>query len=164
MIENELITLSNQVGDILNERNLTIATAESCTGGLLSHILTSVSGSSGYFTGGIVAYSNRIKEEFLGVSESTIIGYGAVSEQTAREMASGISERFTTNIGLSTTGIAGPTGGTPEKPVGLVWMGVHFNNETLAFQNHFKGDRDFVKISSVKEILTKLLDSLRKTE
>ncbi len=162
--QRDLLRLSSQLGYILNERELSIATAESCTGGLLSHILTGVSGSSGYFIGGVVAYNNRIKEQVLGVSENTLIGFGAVSEQSAIEMAKGIAEKFNTSIGLSTTGIAGPSGGTPEKPVGLVWIGIHFNNETRAFECHFKGERNVVKADTVKEILTRLLNILDATE
>ncbi len=160
----DLIRLSSKLGYLLNERGFSIATAESCTGGLLSHILTGVSGSSGYFIGGVVAYSNHIKEQFLGVSENTLIGFGAVSEQTAIEMAKGIAEKFKTSIGISTTGIAGPSGGTPEKPVGLVWIGIHFNNETQAFECHFKGERNSIKADTVKEILTRLINILDASE
>jgi nicotinamide-nucleotide amidase len=160
----DLLRLSSKLGYLLNERGLSIATAESCTGGLLSHILTGVSGSSGYFIGGVVAYSNHIKEQVLGVSENTLIGFSAVSEQTAIEMAKGISEKFNTSIGLSTTGIAGPSGGTPEKPVGLVWIGIHFNNETKAFECHFKGERNSIKADTVKEILTRLINILDASE
>lgn len=155
--QRELLRLSSQVGCLLNDRGLTIASAESCTGGLLSHILTGVSGSSCYFIGGVVAYSNQIKEQVLGVSEATLIGFGAVSEQSAREMAEGIALKFNTSIGLSTTGIAGPTGGTPEKPVGLVWIAIHLDNATHAFKCHFKGERNAVKADSVREVLTQLL-------
>lgn len=158
--ENELINLSSKVGKILQDRELTAATAESCSGGLLSHILTEVSGSSGYFIGGVVAYSNRIKEQVLGVDSRTIIRYGAVSEETAREMAQGICQKFRTDIGLSTTGIAGPTGGTPEKPVGLVWIGIHLKDQTHTFECHFKGDRGTVKAHTVLEVLTRLLEIL----
>ncbi len=162
--ENELIALSSEVGEILKEKDLTVAAAESCTGGLLSHILTGLSGSSEYFIGGIVAYSNRIKEQILGVDSMTIVKYGAVSQETAQEMAHGVSEKFDTSIGLSTTGIAGPTGGTPEKPVGLVWIGIHIDNETYTTECHFKGDRGMVKASTVKEILTRLLEILHMSE
>ena len=159
-MENALLSLSSQVGEILTERELTIAAAESCTGGLLSHILTGVSGSSAYFIGGVVAYSNQIKESILGVSNETLEKFGAVSAQTAQEMAQGISQKFNTTIGLSTTGIAGPTGGTPEKPVGLVWIGLHFNDKTFAHECHFEGDRESVKMKTVKALLSTLLDLL----
>lgn len=158
--ENKLINLSIEVGKLLQDKELTVATAESCTGGLLSHILTSVSGSSGYFIGGVVAYSNRIKEQMLGVDSMTIIKHGAVSEETAQEMAQGICQKFQADIGLSTTGIAGPTGGTPEKPVGLVWIGIHLKNQTHTYDCHFKGDRGTVKANTVMEILTRLLEIL----
>ncbi|MDY6846052.1 MAG: CinA family protein [Chloroflexota bacterium] len=162
--QRELLRLSSQVGCLLKERGLTIATAESCTGGLLSHILTGVSGSSCYFIGGVIAYSNQIKEQVLGVSEATLIGCGAVSEQSAREMAEGIALKFNTSIGLSTTGIAGPTGGTPEKPVGLVWLAIHMDNATHAFKCLFKGERNAIKGDSVKEILTQLLKILESSD
>lgn len=158
--ENELINISSKVGKILQGRELTVAAAESCTGGMLSHILTAVSGSSGYFIGGVVAYGNRIKEQVLGVDSRTIIRYGAVSEETAREMAQGICQEFRTDIGLSTTGIAGPTGGTPEKPVGLVWIGIHLKGQTHTYECHFKGDRGTVKANTVLEVLTRLLEIL----
>jgi PncC family amidohydrolase len=160
MTEGDCIHLAAQVGDILTRRELSIATAESCTGGLLGHILTGVPGSSRYFIGGIIAYSNRIKEQILGVDSNTLLRYGAVSEQTAAEMAAGIANKFDTSIGLSTTGIAGPTGGTPEKPIGLVWIGIHMEG-TQAFECHFKGGRAAVKLNAVGEILTKLLDILK---
>ncbi len=160
----ELLFLSARVGKILKELGLTVATAESCTGGLLSHILTGVSGASGYFIGGVVAYSNGIKEQVLGVSPRTIIKYGAVSKETAQEMAEGVSQKFGTSFGLSTTGIAGPTGGTPEKPVGLVWIGIHNNKQTYTIKCHFDGEREMVKSSTVKEVLEHLLDILKSAE
>jgi PncC family amidohydrolase len=152
-----LLSLSAEVGSRLLARGYTIGTAESCTGGLLSHTLTGISGSSAYFIGGVVAYSNQIKEQALGVQAQTLIAYGAVSEQTAREMAEGIRNRFNTDIGLSTTGVAGPTGGTPDKPVGLVWMGVSTPGGTQAFMCHFDGNRLEVMRSTVTEVLTRLL-------
>ncbi len=152
--------LSKQMGAILTENSLTISTAESCTGGLLAHVLTGVSGSSNYFMGGIVAYSNQIKEHFLGVQQDTLVQHGAVSSQTAQEMAAGIRKKFGTDIGLSTTGIAGPTGGTPAKPVGLVWIGISFQGKTTTIRCQFDGDREQVKNSSVQNILQVLLNDL----
>ncbi len=128
-----LFELSMQVGQTLTQRHLTIATAESCTGGLLGHILTGVSGSSGYYLGGVIAYSNPVKEALLGVQHETLLAYGAVSEQTAAEMAAGARQRIGSSIGLSTTGIAGPTGGTPTKPVGLVYFGISMGEKTESF-------------------------------
>lgn len=161
MIEQELQSLSSWVGKILTENGLTIATAESCTGGLLSHVITGVSGSSEYFKGGVVAYSNQIKERFLGVQSHTLLQHGAVSAQTAGEMAAGIRVKFDTDFGLSTTGIAGPTGGTPTKPVGLVWLGISSQARTQTYEYHFEGERETIKASTVREILALLLDHLQ---
>lgn len=160
-MEETLLTLSAQVGTVLAERGLTVATAESCTGGLLSHILTGVSGASQYFIGGVVAYSNAIKESSLNVPQITIQKHGAVSAETARAMAAGIRTNFETDFGLSTTGVAGPTGGTPAKPVGLVWIGISTASRTRAYECHFEGDRAMVKSSTVEEVLTVLLNLLK---
>ena len=104
------------------ERGLTVAVAESCTGGLIAHRLTNVPGSSAYFLGGVVAYANEVKEGVLGVRSETLRRHGAVSQETALEMARGVRRLLGADIALSATGIAGPTGGTPEKPVGLVYV------------------------------------------
>ncbi|MCB0497954.1 MAG: competence/damage-inducible protein A [Cyclobacteriaceae bacterium] len=115
-------TIESVVGKILLERNETIATAESCTGGYLAHMITSVPGSSAYFLGSVIAYSNDIKMSQLGVQKATLDAYGAVSEQTVIEMSEGIRRKYGTTYGMATSGIAGPDGGTPEKPVGTVWI------------------------------------------
>ena len=134
-------TMEAVVGQLLLQQNKTLATAESCTGGLISHAITRVSGSSNYFAGGVVAYSNDLKEGLLGVRHETLMQYGAVSEQVAREMAAGIRHKTGADIGVSVTGIAGPTGGTEEKPVGTVYFGLATPTETKVFVYHFKGDR-----------------------
>ena len=159
-MDQTLLALSTSVGSALMARSYTISTAESCTGGLLSHVLTGISGSSAYFMGGVVAYSNAVKVEVLGVREKTLQAYGAVSEQTACEMAEGIRTRFNTDISLSTTGIAGPTGGTPEKPVGLVWIGISTPGGTHAFKCHFPGNRLDVIRSTVVEVLSRTIEEL----
>jgi len=159
-MEEELKGVVSALKNLLTEKALTLAVAESCTGGLLSHILTSVSGSSQYFLGGIIAYSNEIKIEILGVQEQTILLHGAVSQQTAQEMAENIRKKFKADIGLSTTGIAGPTGGTPTKPVGLVWLGISTEVESETFKCHFIGGRDQVKMIAVQEILHLLMERL----
>lgn len=151
-----LIAISQQLGQALTEQQLTIATAESCTGGLLGHLLTSVSGSSGYYLGGVIAYSNEVKESFLGVRPETLAAHGAVSEQTAKEMAAGVRERIGSDIGISTTGIAGPTGGTPEKPVGLVFIGISTAEETVAIECRFKGSRGEIKESTARTLLNEV--------
>ena len=115
---------------ILIEKNLTISTAESCTGGLLSSYLTDVSGSSAFIKLNFVTYSNEAKHEILGVSEKTLENFGAVSEQCAKEMADGLMKKTGCDIALCTTGIAGPTGGTKEKPVGLCYVSCRFKGKT----------------------------------
>lgn len=160
-MDQHLLILSNQAARIFNERNLTVSTAESCTGGLLSHVLTSVSGSSQYFIGGVIAYSNEIKEKVLGVPHSILVEHGAVSQRTAMAMATGIRQKFHTDIGLSTTGIAGPTGGTLEKPVGLVWIGISTPEKTLAYENHFSSERDENKHQTVSVVLSILLGLIK---
>jgi nicotinamide-nucleotide amidase len=157
----DLKQLSSQVGRRLTDNNLTIATAESCTGGLLSHVLTNVSGSSGYFIGGVVAYSNQIKNAILGVRPETLEAFGAVSEATAKEMACGVRKKFKTDLGLSTTGIAGPTGGTPKKPVGLVWIGITTKDRTMAYECHFEADREGIKTLTVNELLKRLIEEIK---
>lgn len=129
------------VGRILTDRNLTISVAESCTGGLIADRLTNVSGSSNYFERGVVTYSNDSKIAELGVPSSFLQQHGAVSREVAEAMASGIRAKSNTDIGLATTGIAGPTGGTIEKPVGLVWIGFSDNTDTIALRFNFASDR-----------------------
>jgi nicotinamide-nucleotide amidase len=120
------------VGKLLREKHFTLSTAESCTGGYVAHLVTSIPGSSDYFTGSVVAYSNRIKQEFLGVSEQSLINFGAVSEQVVREMAEGARKRLNTDVAVSVSGIAGPDGGTADKPVGTVWIAVASSHGTIA--------------------------------
>lgn len=163
-MQQELFELSTQLGKILSSKHLTVSSAESCTGGLLGHVLTGVSGSSEYYLGGIIAYSNQVKESLLGVRPETLAEYGAVSEQTAREMASCVREKLGADIGLATTGIAGPTGGTAIKPVGLVWIGISTNAKIEAFECQFKGEREEVKNSTVNKVLRHLIDLISKNE
>jgi nicotinamide-nucleotide amidase len=125
-------TLEEVVGRLLKEKHCTLSTAESCTGGYLAHLVTSVPGSSDYYTGSVIAYSNSIKQELLGVSEQSLIDYGAVSEQVVREMCEGARKRFSTDFAVSTSGVAGPDGGTAEKPVGTVWIAVASKTGTVA--------------------------------
>ncbi len=129
------------VGKLLTERKLKISIAESCTGGLICDRITNVPGSSKYFERGVVAYSNEAKIQVLGVSEELIRKYGAVSREVAEAMAEGVRKISGADIGISTTGIAGPTGGTPQKPVGLVWIGYSDKDETFAKEFRFGDDR-----------------------
>jgi nicotinamide-nucleotide amidase len=142
----------------LQSCGLTLATAESCTGGGLSYWLTSVPGSSAWFERGFVTYSNAAKIDLLGVSEKTISTFGAVSEETALEMADGILRHSKADLGIAITGIAGPDGGSPEKPVGTVWLafsGKNFN--TIAECHVFKGDRQAVRLAAIAKALEELL-------
>jgi nicotinamide-nucleotide amidase len=139
-------TLEQVVGDRLRSAGKTISLAESCTGGLVSERLTEVPGSSDYFRGGIVPYSNEAKIELLGVDPRTLEAFGAVSEETAREMAEGARRRFATDFSISITGIAGPGGGTPDKPVGTVWLGLaERDRETETKRLQVPGDRQTVR-------------------
>jgi len=138
-------TLESVAGKVLRQRKLTLAVAESCTGGLLSEMITRVPGSSDYFLGGFVTYTNDAKQKFLNVSPETLRRYGAVSPQTALEMAQGTRARTHSSVSLSITGIAGPTGGSRQKPVGLVFIG--FSNSRRNFVREFKfpGERDDIR-------------------
>jgi nicotinamide-nucleotide amidase len=141
------------VGDLLRERKLTIAVAESCTGGLLTSRLTDVPGSSEYVDRGVVCYSNRAKTELADVPAALIAEHGAVSEAVARAMAEGIRRRSGTNIGIGVTGIAGPGGGTPEKPVGTVAIAVVVDEEVRVRTFQFIGGREMVKFQSAQSAL-----------
>lgn len=134
-------TLEAVVGALLLERGLTLATAESCTGGLIGHRLTSVPGSSAYYRGGVVAYDNAVKTGLLGVPEAVLASYGAVSEETAARMAAGARDRLGADVGLATTGIAGPGGGTETKPVGLVYLALAAPDGTRVRRQQFPWDR-----------------------
>jgi nicotinamide-nucleotide amidase len=141
------------VGDLLRERKLTIAVAESCTGGLLTSRLTDVPGSSEYVERGVVCYSNRAKSELAEVPEALIAEHGAVSEPVARAMAEGIRSRAGTNIGVGVTGIAGPGGGTPQKPVGTVAVAVAVDEEVRVRTFQFIGGREMVKFQAAQSAL-----------
>ena len=143
-------TLESITGQLLNEKEMSVAVAESCTGGLLSHHFTSVSGSSKYIKGGVVAYNNEIKRDILGVQEKTLAKFGAVSEETAMELAVGIRQKYSSTIGISVTGIAGPTGGTDKKPVGLVFIGYSKKNYDFVKKYLFHGDRKAINYRTIK--------------
>ena len=152
-MENSLAAAAEEVGRQLIEENLTIACAESCTGGLLTSVLTDVPGSSSYVTGSVVSYANDVKSRIVGVSEESLAAYGAVSAQVAREMAEGIRRFMRTDIGVGITGIAGPGGGTADKPVGLVYIAAAMQERTLVTENHFSGTRVENKYAVVKKAL-----------
>lgn len=136
-----LLGLSRQLGEALRARGLTITTAESCTGGALAAALTAVAGSSDYYPGGVVAYSDRVKHALLGVSWDVLNGDGAVSEACAAALARGARERVGVDLALATTGIAGPSGAEPGKPVGLVYLALAHARGVECHRYHFDGDR-----------------------
>jgi nicotinamide-nucleotide amidase len=125
-------TIESVIGQLLRQKGMTLSTAESCTGGNIAQLITSIAGSSDYFKGSVVAYSNEIKEKILGVAHQTLVDHGAVSEQTVIAMAEGIKERFNTDYSIAVSGIAGPGGGTDEKPVGTTWIAVATPTGTTA--------------------------------
>ena len=137
-------SLEGVIGQLLNKNNLTLATAESCTGGYLAHMITSVPGSSRYFKGSVIAYSNEVKIAQLGVSAEDLKQHGAVSEEVAKAMAEGVRKELNADIAIATTGIAGPDGGTVEKPVGTVWIAYSDKYKTLAKKFNFSRDRTFI--------------------
>lgn len=141
----------------LRERGLTLSLAESCTGGQVSELMTSSPGASDYFLGCAVTYSNESKERILGVSRETLMRHGAVSEETAKEMASGARRVFGSSIAAAVTGIAGPGGGTDEKPVGLVFIAATDGESFVVSENRFWGDRQSIRRSSVMAVLRSLM-------
>ena len=131
-----------EIGDALRKEEISISTAESCTGGLISHIITNVPGSSEYYKGGVIAYANEVKENVLHVSKDILEEKGAVSAECAMAMANGVRELLRTDVGIATTGIAGPTGGTPDKPVGLIYIALATKDYVYHAKHIFHEDRD----------------------
>ncbi len=152
--------LEAMVGELLVQRGLTLAVAESCTGGLISHLITNISGSSRYYLGGITSYANEAKIKLLGVSQETLEAHGAVSAETVLQMARGVRVALSADIGISTSGIAGPTGGTPDKPVGTTWIGFSAQDGEEARHFLFKGDRLSIKEQAAQEALKLLVEHL----
>ena len=163
LIATEDQSLEVVLGNLLKERQQTIATAESCTGGRLAAALNAQSGSSAYYMGSVVAYDNRIKEQVLGVAHDTLMEYGAVSEQTVREMAEGVRALMNTDYAIATSGIAGPTGGTKDKPVGTVWIAWATPTGTEARCFHFgvAREREQITMRAVNEALVRLVECLK---
>jgi PncC family amidohydrolase len=157
----DTLHLTQRVGERLMERGLTLASAESCTGGLIGHLITEIAGSSAYYIGGIIAYSNAVKEAQLGVPQATLMTHGAVSQATAEAMATGVRGSLKADVGVATTGIAGPGGGTPAKPVGLVYVAVATADTTRCERFVFSGDRQSIKQQTAVAALHLLLDSLQ---
>ena len=154
-------TLEFQIGDLLRARSWTLATAESCTGGLVADRITDVPGSSDYFVGGIVAYANAVKTQTLGVASETIARYGAVSRETVLEMAQGARAALRADIAVSVSGIAGPGGGQPGKPTGTIWVGLAAADGAWARTFLWDGDRVANKAASAEAVLQMLYDYLQ---
>lgn len=156
----EAVTLEETVVELLKEKGKTVTTAESCTGGLVAGRLLNVPGASSVYMEGYITYSNEAKEKLLGVSHSTLEQYGAVSKETACEMAEGAAKAAGADLAISVTGIAGPDGGTKEKPVGLVYVGCYADGEARAYEFHFTGNRAKNRESTVAKALTILREAL----
>lgn len=156
-------SLARQLGGLLLAKHLTLATAESCTGGLIGGALTSVPGSSAWYLGGVVAYANRLKTGLLGVPEDVLARHGAVSPQTARAMAQGILDLTGADLAVSVTGIAGPGGGSPQKPVGLVYIGIARRGRAPVARRFFSdaSTRRAIRDASVREALRRLVAAVR---
>ena len=152
--------LAQVAGEMLRSRGFTVSLAESCTGGLIGHRITNIPGSSDYFLGGVISYSNEAKERILGIPQETLLNYGAVSEETATAMARGARKLFGSHLALAVTGIAGPTGGMPEKPVGLVYIALSTEDDERCQRFVWSGDRRQNKDQSAEAALQLLISYL----
>lgn len=161
LITTEQKTLSEVLGELLHEKELTISSAESCTGGNIAHKIVTVPGSSEYFMGSVVSYSNDVKAEVLGVSRSDIDRHGAVSKEVAEQMALGVSNLMHTECAIATSGIAGPGGGSRFKPVGTVWFAVKYRDRVVSECKHFNGDRSAVIEQAANHGMVMLINLLR---
>lgn len=156
----KLNDLSKTVGKLLTRKKLTLSVCESCTGGMLGGIITSIPGSSKYFIGGIIAYSDRIKRTCGGVKVATLKQYGAVSAEVARDMATGVRKKLKSDIGVGITGIAGPSGRTKKKPVGLVFIALSSKRNSIVKHFLFTGIRETIRKKACREALSLLHRSL----
>ncbi|MCM1490098.1 MAG: CinA family protein [Muribaculum sp.] len=163
VISSEDKSLAEVLGDLLKERELTVACAESCTGGNIAHRITQQPGSSNYFLGSVVSYANDVKTNVLGVPQTFIDQYGAVSRQVVESMAEGVCRLMRSDCAISTSGIAGPDGGTKLKPVGTVWIGAKYGSKIVSECRHFEGDRNDVIESATAHGIVMLINLLRDT-
>lgn len=157
--------LATQVGEALLHEKMTLSTAESCTGGGVAAAITAIPGSSAYFNGGIVSYTNEVKHRLLGVQLDTLSRYGAVSRQTVEEMARGAMKTMQTDVAIATSGVAGPSGGTADTPVGTIWIAVAYKNEIVTFRqegDHGRGENVRLAIENGLKILLKQLKNEKK--
>ncbi|MBN1604094.1 MAG: CinA family protein [Chitinispirillaceae bacterium] len=155
-----MTTTIQKIFEILELNKWTVSTAESCTGGLIGAAFTDIAGSSNYYYGGVIAYDNSIKKALIDVPSETLDKYGAVSNQTALAMVNGVRNRTGTDCAISTTGIAGPGGGTEIKPVGLVYIGITVRDNVKTFKFEFNGSREEIRRQTVAKALECLLETL----
>lgn len=160
----ELNDLAAQLGEILQQKCWILATAESCTGGMLTEAVTSIAGSSAWFDRGFITYSNQAKVDMLGVLETTLESHGAVSEQAASEMVLGAFQKSDASIAISITGIAGPSGGTDQKPVGMVCFGFAFNKQVITNTQYFSGNREQIRQAATQHALINLIELTQKIQ
>lgn len=158
----DITQLAQQLGNTLSAKGWQISCAESCTGGGVGYAITSISGSSAWFKMGFITYSNEAKQELLDVSEATLKQHGAVSAATVEEMAAGAAKHAKAEVAISISGIAGPDGGTPDKPVGTVWFGFFINGLNISQKLQIDGDRQAVRIKAVEFALSNILKLLLK--
>jgi nicotinamide-nucleotide amidase len=158
--EQTLLAMQGRVADLMLKRGELLATAESCTGGMIAAACTDLAGSSAWFERGFVTYSNEAKTELLGVDAALIAAHGAVSEEVARAMAAGAIARSRAQVAVAVTGVAGPSGGSPAKPVGTVWFGFMVDGRLSSEVRHLDGDRAAVRIAIVQHALQRLLQLL----
>lgn len=159
--EQKISELAQQLGECLKYQGLTLATAESCTGGWIAKTVTDTAGSSEWFEGSIVCYSNALKQGLLGVPEEILEEFGAVSSETVKAMTEGVFRNTPADVAVSVSGIAGPGGGSCKKPVGTVWLCWGKRNEdSHALEFHFEGDREAVRFQSVEKALSSVIDLL----
>lgn len=157
-------SLSEQLGELLRSKGLTMGTAESCTGGRIANMITLVAGSSDYFVGGVVSYSNEVKHNVLGVSEDSLRLHGAVSREVVEQMAQGAIRTLGCDCSVATSGVAGPGGGSPEKPVGTVWIAAALKEQVVSHCYHFGTVRAENIQSAADTALTMLLELLQKSD
>ena len=160
--ESRLNQIAERVGKLLKQKGWTLATAESCTGGLISHCITNISGSSDYYLGSVISYANAVKEQLLGISPTLVKEQGAVNHQVALGMARGVCELLHTDVGIGVTGIAGPLGGTPEKPVGTVFIAIFTPEGEEVHHYVWSKDRVGNKYLSAQAALVLLEDRLKR--
>lgn len=158
----DITQLAQLLGNQLSTKGWQISCAESCTGGGVGYAITSISGSSAWFKKGFITYSNEAKHELLGVSEGTLTQFGAVSAQTVEEMAAGAAKQANAEVAIAISGIAGPDGGTPDKPVGTVWFGFFINGQNISQKLLINGDRQAVRIKAIEFALSNTLKLLLK--